>query len=127
MTFRREIELTCDGTPGAPFSCPTPAIFALTVPGAWRDASREGWVRRVVGGKVIHLCPRHKGARTRGTCSICGRDQMVTLNGVIGPHRERNPDGSYRRYAPWCAGRGKPPRAVTGSVSDPRAETGTGQ
>lgn len=126
--MRKEIELTCDGLlPRDPFGCTTRPIFASTAPQAWREAKDEGWVARLVDGKVIHLCPKHRGQKSRGACSVCGRDYQVTVTGVMGAHKERNADGSYRRYAPWCKGRGKPPRPVTESVSYPRADTRTGQ
>jgi hypothetical protein len=128
VTFRKEIELCCDGLlPNDPFGCPTGPIFALSAVVAWREAKESGWVRRLVDGKVRHLCPLHKGSKSRGNCSVCGREQAVTVAGTIYPHRQRNPDGSYRRYAPWCPGTGKPPQPVTEDASNPRADTGTGQ
>lgn len=57
MTVYRLVELHCDGDGG---DCPEQPDWTRaqeSVSLLWKIAKGYGWVRRRVGGRVIHLCP----------------------------------------------------------------------
>lgn len=67
MTIYRLIELHCDGLAG---DCPEQPDWTRAMESAdflWRQAKAYGWVRRRVGGRLLHLCPdcQERGEETQ--------------------------------------------------------------
>jgi hypothetical protein len=98
-----------------------------------RAALTDGWTRGAgTRRRAYHRCPdctakaEELGWRSaRATCSVCGTERALNVDGTIRHHREPASPG-HRRWNDLCNGSHKPP-ATTASGQGTAGEEGTAE